>query len=347
MFGILQTGLSSKIRDWSERVTHFKFLQVCLYAITFLFLTTLITFPFSLYTDFFREHEYGLLNQNFGEWMSDELKGMLIGFVLGVPGTAVLYACVRKFPKTYHTWATALSIVFVAFIMLIGPVFIDPLFNQYKPLENGPVRDKLLSMARSNGIAANEIFQFDASKQSDRISANVSGFAGTVAIRLNDNLLRRTTPPEILSVAGHEMGHYCLNHGYKLLSEFAVIFFFLFTIIRWSFEKMMNGIGARWSIRSAGDVAGLPLVVGLLTIYSFLLTPVFNSVVRTSEAEADLFGLNTAREPDADAEIDLKLTEYRKPDPAPIEEFVFFDHPSARNRILMAMRWKAENLPLK
>jgi STE24 endopeptidase len=102
---------------------------------------------------------------------------------------------------------------------------------------------------------------------------------------------------------------------------------------------------ARWGVRGIGDVAGLPLVALLFTVYSFVLTPVTNGIVRTQEYEADLFGLNAAQQPDGFAQIALKLSEYRKLDPTPLEELLFYDHPSGRTRIYTAMRWKAEHLP--
>ena len=92
------------------------------------------------------------------------------------------------------------------------------------------------------------------------------------------------------------------------------------------------------------DVAALPLLALLVTIYGFVLTPITNSYIRTQEYEADIFGLNAAREPDAEATIALKLGEYRKLDPGALEEVLFFDHPSGRTRIMAAMRWKAEHL---
>jgi Zn-dependent protease with chaperone function len=89
------------------------------------------------------------------------------------------------------------------------------------------------------------------------------------------------------------------------------------------------------------DPAGLPLLSALLSLFLFLTSPVLNTIIRSNEVEADAFGLNAARQPDGFAAVALKLGEYRKLDPGPIEELLFFDHPSGRNRILMAMRWKA------
>jgi STE24 endopeptidase len=102
--------------------------------------------------------------------------------------------------------------------------------------------------------------------------------------------------------------------------------------------------GGSWGVRDIADPAGLPVLVALITVFMFIVTPIQNSIVRTAETQADIFGLNTARQPDGFATVTLKLSEYRKLDPSPLEEFVFYDHPSGRSRITMAMRWKAEHL---
>jgi len=143
----------------------------------------------------------------------------------------------------------------------------------------------------------------------------------------------------------HEMGHYVLNHVFKGIVEFGVLIVIGFAFLRWSFDRALARWGSRWGIAGIADVAGLPLLVLLLSVFFFAMTPVTNTLIRTQEVEADIFGLNAARQPDAEAEVDLMLGEYRKLKPGPLEEFIFFDHPSGYNRILMAMRWKAENLP--
>ena len=113
---------------------------------------------------------------------------------------------------------------------------------------------------------------------------------------------------------------------------------FLFT--KWAMDRLLTRYGARLGLRGVGDVASLPLLVAVFSVFLFLSTPIINTLIRAQEIEADRFGLNLAREPHGEAEVDLKLTEYRKPDPGPIEEFIFFDHPSTRFRIHDAMRWR-------
>jgi STE24 endopeptidase len=298
----------------------------------------------TLYQGFFREHEYQLSNQTFGAWLKDALMGLTVGVILGGLGLVVLYEVLRRAPRTWWIWGTVVSILFLLFLSLIFPVFIAPLFNTYTPLKDSALRDEILSLARANGIPAQDVFQVDASRQSKRVSANVSGLAGTLRISLNDNLLNRCSPEEIQEVMGHEMGHYALNHAYEGILFGGVATLLGFAFVRWAFQRVVTGFGSGWGIRGVADIAGLPLLLALLSIFNFVLTPLDNTVTRTNEAEADLFALNASRQPDGAAEVALKLGEYRKLSPSPLEEWIFFDHPSGRNRILMAMRWKAEHL---
>jgi len=142
----------------------------------------------------------------------------------------------------------------------------------------------------------------------------------------------------------HELGHYVLNHIYKIIIMLGLVLAIGFACVQWAFDRVNARLGEHWGVRGAGDTAALPLLAALFSVYLFAMTPLVNTIIRSQEVEADLFGLNAAREPDAFAEVALKLSEYRKMDPGPIEEFLFFDHPSGRNRIFAAMRWKAETI---
>jgi STE24 endopeptidase len=340
----LGTGLSARIRDRVEKMTRFHPLQVFLYATAYILLSSLLAFPLSLYTDFFREHQYALSNQDFPAWMKDQLTALGVGLLLGGMTIVALYAVFRRAPRRWWIGGTVVALVFFTFFALIFPVYIAPLFNTYTPLKDIRLRDSILSTARGNGIPARDVYQFDASKQSKRVSANVSGLLGTLRISLNDNLLKRCSKPEIEAVVGHEMGHYVLNHVYKGIVFQGIIYLIGFAFLRWSFDAAVRRYGGRWGVRGIADMAGLPLLAALLSVYFFVLTPVDNTLTRTAEAEADIFGLNACRQPDGMAEVALMLAEYRKLSPSPLEEWIFFDHPSGRNRILMAMRWKGEHL---
>ncbi len=343
MWILLRFRWSTRMRDLAERTTRFRPLQTALYWLQFIVVASVLTFPLTVYESYLREHKYGLLNQTFGQWMRDQFVGLVVGVILGGILVVPLFGLVRRLGKNWWVWGAAVTIVFLAFVILISPVYIAPLFNTYTKLQDARIKDPILSMARANGIPATDVYEFDASRQSNRVSANVSGFAGTQRISLNDNLLKRCTLPEIETTMGHEMGHYVLNHGYKGLVMFGVLVVLGFAFLNWFINVTLARWGERWGIRGITDVAVLPLAVIGLSVYFFLLTPVTNTITRTMEFEADMYGLNAARQPDGEANVDLMLGEYRKLDPGPVEEFVFFDHPSGRTRITAAMRWKAEH----
>ena len=343
MWLLLRFRWSARMRDLAERLTRFRPIQTALYWIQFILVVSLLTFPLSLYEGYFREHKYGLLNQTFGPWMRDQMMGLLVSVILGAILVVPLFALVRRLGKNWWLWGAALTIAFGAFVALIAPVYVAPLFNKYTTLTDARIKDPILSMARANGIPAHDVYEFDASRQSNRVSANVSGFAGTLRISLNDNLLKRCTLPEIETTMGHEMGHYVLNHAYKGLVMLGVIIVIGFAFLNWGIDFSLRRWGKQWEVRGITDLAVLPLAVIVFSVYSFLITPVTNNISRAMEYEADLYGLNAAQQPDGEANVDMLLGEYRKLDPAPIEEFLFYDHPSGRTRITAAMRWKAEH----
>jgi STE24 endopeptidase len=341
---LLTTGASAKMRDFAERWTRFKPLQTLLYWLQFLLITTLLQLPLELYEGFFRERTYGFMNQTFAGWAGDQLIGLIVSAVLGGVLVVVLFGIVRRLQRTWWIWGAVVSIIFLMVTVLISPVYIAPLFNKYTKLRDPNITQPILSMARANGIPATDVWEVDASKQSNRVSANVSGFLGTERITLNDNLLRRCTLPEIATTMGHEMAHYVLHHIYNSILFFGLEALVFFGFLRWSLNWTLTRWGEKWGIRNIGDTAVLPLVIVLASIFFFVTTPINNSWIRMEEYEADIFGLNAAREPDAEARVDLMLGEYRKLDPGPIEEIIFYDHPSGRTRITAAMRWKAEHL---
>jgi len=338
---LLHTGVSARMRDLSERLTRVRSLQMGAYWVQFLVAVAIMSLPLTVYRDFVREHRYGLSNLTFAAWLGELGKGLAISAVLGGLAMMILYALVRRLPRTWWIWGATASVVFGAFFALIVPVVIVPIFNSPKRLTDQRVVAPILSLARASGIGAHDVWEVDASKQSNRISANVSGLFGTERITLNDNLLRRASLPEIQAVMGHEMGHYVLNHIHKALLQFGIVIVAGFALLKTLFERLRRT--PRWQVRGIDDVAGLPLAALLFTSYLFLLTPVLNTMVRVQEYEADLYGLNASAQPDGFAQVSLKLGEYRKLEPGPVEEFVLYDHPSGRTRIHAAMRWKAEH----
>jgi Zn-dependent protease with chaperone function len=342
---LLASRFSARLRDFSERVTKIKNFQIACYAIPYLLLVYVLSFPLNLYENFFREHQYGLATQSFGPWFREQLMGLMLTLIGGTLLVVTLYAVFRRAPRTWWVWGTVVMIIFSGTLVLIAPVYVEPLFNTYKPLTDPKIRDPILAMAQANEIPVKQVFEVDASRQTTRVSANVSGLLGTTRVALNDNLLKQCTLPEIRAVMAHEMGHYVLNHGAKLLTYLGILSLIAFALARILFDAAVTRWGEKWRVRGIADPAGLPLLALIFSTLLFFATPILNMVVRVTEREADAFGINTSREPDGMAKVAIKLGVYRKLDPTPLEEFIFFDHPSGRNRVRMAMDWKAANLP--
>jgi STE24 endopeptidase len=339
---LLATRPSTAVRDWAARKLRWRPLADAAYGVFYIVAGTVLTLPLAIYEGFFREHAYGLATQGFGAWAGEQLLSLAVSMLVGGLLIALLYAVLRRVGANWWGWATAVTVAFMALGIAVSPVFIEPLFNTYKPVPDGPVKTAVLQMARANGVPVDNVYVFDASRQTTRVSANVSGLFGTAAVRLNDNLLNRSSDAEIRAVMGHEIGHYAMNHIPKSILSFGVIFGFGFVFTQWVMRLLLARYGSAWRLSGPADVASLPLLAAVMSTYLLLATPLVNTISRTHETEADLWGLNLAREPHGEAEVLLKLTEYRKPDPGPVEEFIFYTHPSTRTRIYHAMRWREQ-----
>src|SRR5207248_453998 len=282
---LLASRLSARLRDFSERVTNIKNFQIACYAIPYLLFIYALSFPLNLYEHFFREHQYGLATQSFPAWFGEQLIGLALTLIGGTIFLVVLYAIFRRAPKSWWIWGTMLAVVFSFVLLFIAPVFIEPLFNTYKPLTKPEISEPILAMARANQIPLKQVFEVDASRQTTRVSANVSGILGTTRVALNDNLLNECTLPEIREVMAHEVGHYVLNHGPKLLTYLGLFILMGFALTRVLFDAAVRRWGDKWGVRGIADPAGLPLLALLFSTLLFLATPILNTVVRVTERE--------------------------------------------------------------
>ncbi len=344
MWLLLRSGASRRMRDMAERVTRRPFLSTLLFGALFVIAAHVLELPFALYAGYFREHAYALSNLSFGGWLREALIALAVNAVLGALVIAIGYAGVRRTAGRWWVWATAFTFVFTLFLSVIYPPLIAPLFNNYKPLPEGPVRDAVLQLARANEIPTQHLEWFDASRQTTRVSANVSGIGGIARINLNDNLLQKTSLPEIKAVLGHEMGHYVMHHGFQLAVYLSLLAGIAFAAVEWLMRPLLGRWEGPLRLRGRADPAALPLIVALFSAVWLLLSPLVNTTIRTIEAEADAFGLNAAREPQGFAMVSMRLSTYRKLRPGAVEEFLFFDHPSGYDRVRRAMVWQKENL---
>ena len=254
-----------------------------------------------------------------------------------------VHVAIRRLPRNWWLGGAGLTIGVMMVTITLAPVYLDPLFNDYTPLPDGPVKTEVLKLARANGVPADNVYLVDACRQSDRISANVKGLFGTTRVALNDNLMKQDSH-EIRSVMAHELGHYVLNHMWKLIITVALLIAVSLALVAVGTPWLLARFGGRWGIEGMADPSVLPALTIVISLVFFLGTPITNSMIRVQEQEADVFGLNAARAPDGFARIAMKLSQYRKIEPSPLEEVIFFDHPSGHTRVITAMRWKAEHL---
>lgn len=340
---LLARKWSERMRSAAERWTRFRWLQTAIYAAQYIVIVSLLTLPWNAYEGFFREHQYDMSNQSLAGWLADQGKGLILSLIFGCIAATAIYAVIRKAPRTWWLWGALIVMSVFVFQVAISPTYLEPVFNQFYPLPDSPLKADILSLARANGVPARQVYEYDASKQTKKVSAHVSGLFGAAQISLNDNLINSATPEEVKAVLGHEIGHYVLNHAYKLMAPIFIIVVAGFALLQWAYERLRPWLSRR-GVGPVTDVAGMPALVAIFGIYLFVLTPVFNTLIRTTEVEADAYGLNAARQPDGAAQAALQLSQYRKMHPGPIEEYLFYDHPSGWNRIHQAMVWKAENM---
>jgi len=227
--------------------------------------------------------------------------------------------------------------------LLLAPIAIEPLFNDYKPVPAGPVRDALVIQAKAAGVPEDRIFVYDGSRQSNNFTANVSGIGSSARIAISDVALKGANLDEVRAVTGHEIGHYVLGHVWRSIGVFsalAILFFFLADRTFPFFARLFGS-----AAKGIGDPAGLPVLLFILGLLSLLGQPLLNAYIRQGEREADRYSLETVNLPDALATALVKTAEYRNPRPSRLQEVLFYTHPSVEKRVTAAMEWKAANPP--
>lgn len=306
----------------------------------FIFVAALLSLPWVLYTDWWRETHYGRTSQPLGDFLMQGSIAMALQVVFAGLFFLGVYALIRKTGKYWWIWSSALSTFFICVMLLLSPLFIEPMFNNYKPIPEGPVRTALLQMADEAGIAHDRLFVYDGSRQSNNFTANVSGIFGSARIAISDVALGEASLEEVKAVTGHEVGHYVLGHSWRLvalLSALSVLVFFLADRLYHHFARWLG------STATLSDPVGLSVMMVMISVFSLLATPAINGVVRAGESEADAYSLRTVNLPDALASALVKTAEYRNPRPHPVAEFLFYSHPSVENRVRAAMEWKAQH----
>lgn len=317
-------------------------LRTFLVCAAFLLLSAIVTLPWDLYTGWWRETAYGRTSQPLGDYLGQGAISLVIGVLLGALFFLGIYALIRRAGKRWWIWSGGLAAAAISLILLLAPIVIEPLFNDYKPVPAGPVRDALVVQAKEAGIDPGRIYMFDGSRQSNNFTANVSGLGHSARIAISDVALKGASLDEVKAVTGHEIGHYVLGHVWIIVVVFSLLAVLLFFLADRLFPRVARAFGSDAGI---GDPRGFPVLMFLLSLFAFLAQPVLNTLSRTDESAADAYSLQTVNLPDALASALVKTAEYRSPRPNAVEEFVFYSHPSVERRVRAAMEWKAAHPP--
>ena len=338
---IIRTGLLSGIRDRLERRRRRPKLVSLVVGVVYLLLSFVLNLPWAIYESWWRETQYGLTSQPLAGWLTEALMGTAISTVFAGLLIVGLYFIIRHARRLWWAWGAGLTALAVVFMLIVSPILIEPLFNDYTPAPDGPMRDSVVELAQRTGTPDDKIFIYDGSKQSDRYTANVSGLFGSARVAMSDVMFAKGADlAEVRGVVGHEMGHYVHMHSLWMTGIMILLAAIVFWLIDRLFPVAKRLLGAN-RVGDISDPAGLPVLAAIASVIGLLLTPVTNTMIRVIEQDADQFSLVHANEPDGLSKALIKTAEYRAPSPTVIEEILFYDHPSVENRIRMAMEWKA------
>lgn len=338
---ILRTGVLSGIRDRLERRRKRPKLVSLAVGVVWLLMGFVLSLPWAIYQNWWRETQYGLTEQPLAGWLGEAVLQTAISTVFFGLLIVALYLIIRHARRLWWAWGAGLTAVAIIVLLLVTPIFIEPLFNDYTPAPDGPMRDSVVELAQRTGTPDDKIFIFDGSKQSDRYTANVSGLFGSARVAMSDVMFAKGADlSEVRGVVAHEMGHYVHMHSLWLTGFMIVLAAIGFWLVDRLFPLAKRLLGAN-RVGDVSDPAGLPVLAVIGAVLGLLSTPVQSTLIRLVETDADRFSLVHANEPDGLSKALIKTAEYRAPSPSAIEELLFYDHPSVENRIRMAMEWKA------
>lgn len=313
-------------------------LRAFVISLVYFIVAALLTLPWSIYENWWREKGYGRTSQPFGDWIGQNLLATAITSVVAALFFIGVYWLIRRSGKAWWLWAGGLTAIVLAFVMLLSPVLIEPLFNKYTPVPPGQVRDAVVEMAGRAGVPPERVFMYNGSRQSNNFTANAGGVGSTARVAISDVALKNASLDEVRAVTGHEIGHYVLKHSWWGILFFTIVAMIFFWLADRLFPRFARAFGTTAQI---SDPRGLPVLMFMASLLGLIGSPVTNTFSRTLESQADAYSLRTENRPDALSTALVKTAEYRYPRPNAIEEFVFYDHPSVERRVRTAMEWKA------
>jgi STE24 endopeptidase len=313
-------------------------LRTFVIAFVYFIVSTVLTLPWSIYADWWREKSYGRTSQPLSDWLLQLGIATVVSALVGALFFLCVYWLMRRAGKAWWIWSGAVTALLFAIALLLAPVLIEPLFNKYEPVPPGRVRDAVVEMAQRAGIPPNKVYMYNGSRQSNNFTANAGGVGSTARVAISDVAFKNASLDEVRAVTGHEIGHYVLKHTW-----WGVLFYSIGAIILfWIADRTFPWFARRFeSTASLAEPRGLPVLMFMVSLFGLLTLPLSNTFSRTLEAQADMYSLRTENRPDALSTSLVKTAEYRYPRPNRIEEIIFYDHPSVESRVRTAMEWKA------
>jgi len=293
------------------------------------------------YYGFRLERRFKLSTQRFGAWLWDEVKGFLVGLVLGSIVVELLYLTIRQWPQ--HWWLLAWALFMGLFVLLaqLAPVVLFPIFYKFEPLENEDLRRRLVMLSEHSGTRVRGVYRWKLSEKSKKANAALTGLGNTRRIILADTLLDNYTPEEIEAVLAHELGHHVHKHILKSILVQAAITLFGF----WAANFTLHYAVDHHMFEELSDFANLPLLALVSVVLSFLLMPALNAYSRFNERQADRYAFETTASVEPFISSMNKLAEQNLAERTPSKwvEWFFHSHPSISRRLAAAEQWGRSN----
>jgi len=341
----LATGASARVRQRAERIAPDKLGPVMPYGVVAMLSSFLASLPLSYFEGYTIEHRYGLSNQTRRAWLGEQLKGLGIGMVIGLPVLEGVYAAIRRWPARWWAILAGLTVPFSIVTVTLAPVLLLPLFNKFEPLKNRALTKRIKDLAASQGVQVSEVLQMDMSKQTKKANAAYTGLGKTKRIMMGDTLLQEFSDDEVEVVLAHELGHQVHHDIWKLIALSAPTSVIGLYAAHRLTSPIVRRFGQTWGIdveAGAADVAALPLL-GLLGRVSLLgVGPLLNALVRNAvERPADDYALRLTgnRAAFISAMEKLGRMNLSNPRPSALVKYLLYDHPPLHERIELARRY--------
>ncbi len=344
---ILRWKLAPKYRTWAEGFSARRYLQALVFAPLLLLTIDVLELPLGMFSHWL-SRKYGLSIQGWPSWLWDWTKGELVNIVIATVLTWILYSVIRKSPRRWWLYFWLVSLPMGLFLVFLTPLVIDPLFHKFEPLAQ---KDPALTVAlqklvqrTGENIPPERMFWMGAGEKTTTLNAYVTGFGASKRIVVWDTTIAKMTTAQIVFVAGHEMGHYVLQHIPKALAIGAVSLLLGFYLGSRSVGWILGRWGPGWDIHGLNDWASLPVLALIFSVLTFAANPISSAISRHFEHQADQYALEVTHglTPDsgqvgAQAFQVLGEIGLSDPDPNPLEVFLFYDHPPVRDRLSFSL----------